>query len=289
LHHKKIPAVFAFDGVDCYGLPWRRLPVANLSQNLRQINIQKVISDPQFKTISYCDQFSRRYAQAEVKLGRSEMSLGELDNDDPDLGPTNRFGAEPTLGGYHGEPGLGAVEVVRTWLDELPDVLGLDKLIEPCQVEVGLRDAKDPGGSTGLVLVAQSHSSRPTCPRRGFVSADAFTWQDHLAHERIRASLIATCELGDVESDLVSRGTRYPLVDLDDPRLTRSGSRMMRAARQPAKSPACCIREADASARRSQPGSAQPYPAVISFRSWQESGTATARDWLTPAAAHVRP
>lgn len=129
---------------------------------------------------------------------------------------TGRFGWHLILDGYSGEPGrLGDREVVRAWLDELPDVLGMAKLVEPCVIEVGERNAKDPGGITGFALIAQSHLSVHTFPRRGFVSADVFTCQEHLDHERIRASLSATFRLGEIESNLVPRGTRYPLVDLD--------------------------------------------------------------------------
>ena len=131
---------------------------------------------------------------------------------------TGRFGWHLTLDGYGGEPGrLSDLEVVRAWLDELPVVLGMDKLIEPCLIEVGARNEKDPGGITGFVLIAQSHLSIHTFPRRGFVSADVFTCQDHLAHASIRRSLVATFRLGEVEANLIPRGTRYPLVDLDDP------------------------------------------------------------------------
>ncbi|MGH6897485.1 MAG: S-adenosylmethionine decarboxylase [Geminicoccaceae bacterium] len=131
---------------------------------------------------------------------------------------TGRFGWHLTLDGYRGAPGrLSDLEVVRAWLDELPDALGMSKLIEPCLIEVGARNDKDPGGITGFVLIAQSHLSVHTFPRRGFVSADVFTCQDRLDHERIRQSLIATFELGDVESHLIARGTRYPLVNLDEP------------------------------------------------------------------------
>ncbi len=134
---------------------------------------------------------------------------------------TGRFGWHLTLDGYRGAPArLGDPEVVRAWLDELPDVLGMDKLIEPCLIEVGRRNAKDPGGITGFVLIAQSHLSIHTFPRRRFVSADIFTCQNHLHHESIRRSLIATFKLGEVETNLIPRGTRYPLIDFDGPDLT---------------------------------------------------------------------
>jgi S-adenosylmethionine decarboxylase len=133
-------------------------------------------------------------------------------------GPTGRFGLHLTLDGYQGDPQrLGDAEVVRAWLDELPEALGMNKLIRPCLVEVGAQNEKDPGGVTGFVLIAQSHLSVHTFPRRRFVSADIFTCQDHLDHEGIRQSLIATFRLGEVESNLIERGTRYPLVNLDEP------------------------------------------------------------------------
>jgi hypothetical protein len=56
-------------------------------------------------------------------------------------------------------------------------------------------------GITGFVLIAQSHLNIHTFPRRGFVSADAYTCQDRLDHASIWASLIAAFELGEIESN----------------------------------------------------------------------------------------
>jgi S-adenosylmethionine decarboxylase len=143
------------------------------------------------------------------------MSSGKLHAYDTYLGPTTGFGLHLTLDGYLGQPlRLGDPEVVRAWLDQVPDMLGMHKLIQPYLVEVGARNEKDPGGITGFVLIAQSHLSIHTFPRRRFVSADVFTCQDHLDQDRIRQSLITTFQLGEVESNLIPRGTRYPLVDL---------------------------------------------------------------------------
>ena len=145
------------------------------------------------------------------------MSCNEWPDSRPDRWRTGRFGWHLTLDGYGGDPArLGNPALVRTWLDALPDALGMTKLIEPCLVEVGARNEKDPGGITGFVLIAQSHLSVHTFPRRGFVSADVFTCQDDLDHESIRQSLIETFRLGDVESNLIPRGTRYALVNLYD-------------------------------------------------------------------------
>ena len=98
----------------------------------------------------------------------------------------------------------------------------MDKLIGPYLIEVGARNEKDPGGVTGFVLVAQSHLSLHTFPRRRFVSADVFTCQDYLDHEWIRQSLITTFGLGGVESNLIPRGTGYPLANLSASRRATS-------------------------------------------------------------------
>jgi S-adenosylmethionine decarboxylase len=74
------------------------------------------------------------------------------------------------------------------------------------------------------VLIARSHLGIHTFPRRGFVSADIYTCQDHLDPDRVRQTLIAAFELGDVESHLIARGTRYPLADLDDEPVAAPGS-----------------------------------------------------------------
>jgi len=135
----------------------------------------------------------------------------------PYRGPTGRFGLHLTLDGYGGEPNwLADPELVHGWLDGLPEVLCMTKLIEPCVVTVGPRGDKDPGGVTGFMLVAESHLSVHTFPRRGFVSADVYTCQDHLDDQRIRASFMATFGLADIETNLIPRGTRFPLANLDE-------------------------------------------------------------------------
>jgi S-adenosylmethionine decarboxylase len=140
---------------------------------------------------------------------------GLRDDHPPAVGRTGTFGWHLTLDGYLGDPArLGDAEVIRGWLEEMPAALGMDKLMAPCLVEVGPRNEKDSGGVTGFVLVVQSHLSLHTFPRRRFVSADVYTCQDHLDHESIRRSLIATFGLGEIETHLIPRGTCYPLVDL---------------------------------------------------------------------------
>ena len=67
--------------------------------------------------------------------------------------PADRtFGMHLTLDGYDGDPQrLADPATVRRWLSDLPVQLGMTKLMEPCLVEVGEQNEKDPGGVTGFV------------------------------------------------------------------------------------------------------------------------------------------
>lgn len=130
---------------------------------------------------------------------------------------TRRFGLHLTIDGYDGAPDLLAdIGLVRRWLDHLPGYLGMNKLMDPCLIEVGAQNEKDPGGITGFVLIAQSHISVHTFPLRRFVSADIFTCQDDLNDDEVRESLAATFDLGEIESHLLQRGTRYPLFNVPE-------------------------------------------------------------------------
>jgi S-adenosylmethionine decarboxylase len=129
----------------------------------------------------------------------------------PNGAPAVGFGVHLTLDGYGGSRRwLADADHIRARLSELPELLGMHKLIEPIVVEVGELSDKDPGGLSGYVLIAESHISIHTFPLRGFVSADVYTCQDSLDAERIRQYFEDAFELQDVETNLIRRGTRYP-------------------------------------------------------------------------------
>ena len=121
------------------------------------------------------------------------------------------FGVHLTLDGYGGSRHrLADADHIRARLSELPELLGMHKLIEPMVVEVNQLSDKDPGGLSGYVLIAESHISVHTFPLRGFVSADVYTCQSSLDAERIRQYFADAFALQDVETHLIRRGTRYP-------------------------------------------------------------------------------
>lgn len=135
----------------------------------------------------------------------------------PAAAPAPGFGVHLTLDGYGGSQQLLADrEHVETCLSELPERLGMHKIIEPSVMELGQLSPKDPGGVSGFVMIAESHISIHTFPLRGFVSADVYTCQNSLDIERICQYFADAFGLQDLEINVVKRGTRYPQRNIYD-------------------------------------------------------------------------
>jgi S-adenosylmethionine decarboxylase len=129
----------------------------------------------------------------------------------PAAAPAPGFGVHLTLDGYGGALQLLADrEHVQTCLSELPERLGMHKIMEPAVMELGQLSPKDPGGVSGFVMIAESHISIHTFPLRGFVSADVYTCQNSLDTDRICQYFADAFGLQDLEINVVKRGTRYP-------------------------------------------------------------------------------
>ena len=135
----------------------------------------------------------------------------------PAAAPAPGFGVHLTLDGYGGSQQLLADrEHVETCLSELPERLGMHKIIEPSVMELGQLSPKDPDGVSGFVMIAESHISIHTFPLRGFVSADVYTCQNSLDIERICQYFADAFGLQDLEINVVKRGTRYPQRNIYD-------------------------------------------------------------------------
>jgi S-adenosylmethionine decarboxylase len=129
--------------------------------------------------------------------------------------PVAHFGVHLTIDGYLGSPEkLSDGEHIRSFLAELPERIGMHKIAEPVLVEVGKLSDKDSGGFSGFVLIAESHISVHTFPLRGFISADVYTCQNVLDVTRICDHFTEAFGLGDIETNVVTRGTRYPQHDI---------------------------------------------------------------------------
>ena len=124
---------------------------------------------------------------------------------------TNHFGEHLTIDGYGGNPEkLNDKERVFTILNTLPELLGMSKLSTPEVYFAEGTNEKDPGGWSGFVVINESHISIHTFPKRGFVSADAYTCKNGMDCKFILDYFKEQFDLKDIEDNLIKRGTRYP-------------------------------------------------------------------------------
>lgn len=116
-----------------------------------------------------------------------------------------------TLDGYGGDPTLlNSEELVTKLLAELPGKLGMHTLTAPYVVSAPDNDKRDPGGWSGFVVIAESHISIHTFPKRGFVSIDAYTCKNDMDQEYIKKYFTEAFKLADIETHFIIRGTKYP-------------------------------------------------------------------------------
>jgi S-adenosylmethionine decarboxylase len=114
-----------------------------------------------------------------------------------------------TIDGYGGDPQvLANEEVVRALLDRYPDEIGMTKIAPP---HVQRYEGKKPDdwGISGFVLIAESHISIHTFPKRRFVWVDIFSCKSFDA-ERAVTEMQRQFALMDVHTRLLERGLEYP-------------------------------------------------------------------------------
>lgn len=128
---------------------------------------------------------------------------------------TEQFGVHLMFDGYGASPErLANRDTLRNLLQDLPRALGMHPICEPCVVEVGPLNRKDPGGLSGFVMIAESHISFHTFPARRFVSADVYTCQNDLNTQRVNELLSKAFSAESAEVQVVPRGMRYPSENL---------------------------------------------------------------------------
>jgi S-adenosylmethionine decarboxylase len=98
-------------------------------------------------------------------------------------------------------------------LDTLPGSIGMHAITDPVVVEVGPNNKKDPGGISGFVMVAESHISVHTFPRRGFVTIDVYTCADTLDTDALAQAFANQFSVADYDTTTIDRGVRYPPED----------------------------------------------------------------------------
>jgi len=128
---------------------------------------------------------------------------------------TIQFGEHVTIDGYGGDPEiLNNQKIISFVLSDLPQKLGMKTLSVPMVVSAPDNGLKDPGGWSGFVIIAESHISIHTFPKRCFVSADVYSCRNGLDLQKIISYFSETFKLSNIETNFIKRGTRYPAENL---------------------------------------------------------------------------
>lgn len=125
------------------------------------------------------------------------------------------FGEHITIDGYEGSPKLLDDEVVvQSALNEICTLLKMHPLNKPVVVGAPDNHIKDPGGWSGFVIIAESHISIHTFPKRRFLSADVYTCRNGVDQNIVIDFFRNKFNLGEVETHFVKRGVKYPQQNL---------------------------------------------------------------------------
>lgn len=124
---------------------------------------------------------------------------------------TEQFGVHLLFDAYNcNQKTLADKSALTKLLQELPQKMEMHTICKPLVVEVGPLNSKDPGGISGFVMIAESHISFHTFPKRGFVTADVYTCQNELDIEKFVALLASAFGTEDYDTHVIKRGMRYP-------------------------------------------------------------------------------
>ena len=100
------------------------------------------------------------------------------------------------------------VTFVFNFLDELPSMIGMTKIMPPYTFSYSGLKPED-WGVSGIVLIAESHISMHTFPEKNYVSLDIFSCKDFDAEAA--ADIIASkFEAKNYEKNFFMRGRHFP-------------------------------------------------------------------------------
>lgn len=81
-----------------------------------------------------------------------------------------------TVDGFEGSKQyLGDIETVYDFLDRVPTLIGMTKLMFPSVLRYNPRGQDDEWGVTGFIIVAESHISIHTYPARQYLALDIYS------------------------------------------------------------------------------------------------------------------
>ena len=109
------------------------------------------------------------------------------------------------IDGYGGDIAkMWDADLVRSFLNDYPTALGMTKISEPQAFVYDAQEEEDSGVS-GFVIIAESHISIHTFPRRDYVNIDVFSCKS-FDNERALEDVRALFSLGEVRTWLLDRG-----------------------------------------------------------------------------------
>lgn len=125
------------------------------------------------------------------------------------------FGEHLTVDGYGGDQQkLFDKKLVLGCLEELTELLGMEKLSNPQVYLAPGNSEKDPGGWSGFIVIAESHISIHTFPARGFLTADVYSCKNGMDRELVVRYFKKKFDLEEIEENFIKRGTRYPVKNI---------------------------------------------------------------------------
>ncbi len=119
------------------------------------------------------------------------------------------FGPHLMVDGYQANPSkLDDEELIRQVLDELPREMSMTKILPP-HVSRHQGRTDEENGITGVVIIAESHISIQTFPKRSFLSVDVFSCKGFDA-QAAQDWLVQRFEIGRCDSHFINRGKELP-------------------------------------------------------------------------------
>ena len=112
------------------------------------------------------------------------------------------------IDGYGGDVAkMWDMELVRSFLIDYPENLGMTRITEPSVLEYNGPNLEDAGVS-GFVIIAESHISIHTFPHRSYVNIDIFSCKSFDNHQALEAAK-TLFDLEDVKTWLLDRGLEW--------------------------------------------------------------------------------
>jgi len=124
------------------------------------------------------------------------------------------FGLHLMVDAYDANPEkLADMKLVFSFLNNLPEKIEMKKLTAPQVIDAdATATGKDPGGISGVVIIAESHISIHTFPNKGFLTMDLYSCNNFEEFVPTVVEYIKeTFEFEYKELQLVTRGGYYPM------------------------------------------------------------------------------